>query len=553
MRIFAQRIPSLIWGFILGSGYLLSPNRASAAEASVKTFVELKGAVLMTTGRSGLQVIKLADGTSIPVSEDQVLVREGMVFLETEVADAVGVPFTTRGTLLELVETHHVDGSSSHGHFGTVASTLGMVTGTMIVSSSMDDLSQNLINLSTTELESINDDSDTETLDGEEDAANEEEVVPPTVPNSAPVFDAAPTEGEVNESAANGTAVGAVVQASDADGDTISYTISAQEIDGAFSVDPSTGVIRIANSDKIDFESHETLDLTIAATDAGGAFSEQTVTIAIVDDPSDTLSDTPTYTVSHPEFSSGAFILSAMSEAAVYFGHAGITTSDEDDASSALIELFTMPTFYLFHDDPVYGPDGLDPEVNLSAAEFAALAEINAGELANGFMTLTSHVEKADGDNTLIFDISSPDFAEDAALPSPTQIKNVDQKITGTATASYHLTGSTLTKTGDAGFTQTETIFDVGPGDIWHMADLTGDDLAEFIMKKAGVGAADVYENLGTSFDTTPMAETILTGVNLDDLAAGRALDISIRDHFTDGNLTVMLLGETDAFLYELT
>ena len=233
--------------------------------------------------------------------------------------------------------------------------------------------------------------------------------------------------------------------------------------------------------------------------------------------------------------------------------HAGITTPDEHGSSSALIELFMLPASYLFHDNPIYGPDGQDPEVNLSAAEFTALAEINAGELANGFMTLTSHVEKADGDNTLIFDISSPDFAEDAALPSPTQIKNVDQKITGTATASYHLTGSTLTKTGDAGFTQTETTFDIGPGDIWHMADLTGDDLAEFIMKKAGVGAADVYENLGTSLDTTPMAETILTGVNLDDLAGGRALDISIRDHFTDGNLTVMLLGEKDAFLYELT
>ena len=211
MPNFRQRIPSVNWGLIFGAGYLLSPNRASAAEASVKTFVELKGAVLITVGQSGLPVIKLADGTSIPVSKEQVLVREGLVFLQTQVADAVGTPSTMRGTLLELVETHHADGPSSHGHFGTVASTLGMVTGTMIVSSSMDDLSQNLVNLSTTELESINDDSETETLDGEEDAANEEEAVPSTTPNSAPVFDAAPTEGKANESAASGTTVGAVV------------------------------------------------------------------------------------------------------------------------------------------------------------------------------------------------------------------------------------------------------------------------------------------------------------------------------------------------------
>ncbi|MGB1161847.1 MAG: hypothetical protein ACPG40_11580, partial [Alphaproteobacteria bacterium] len=212
------------------------------------------------------------------------------------------------------------------------------------------------------------------------------------------------------------------------------------------------------------------------------------------------------------------------------------------------IELFVMPPIYLYHDTiPV------DADIALSSSPFTALAEVNAAEFANDFLTLTSYVETASGDNWLGFDFDGATFTERDPLASAIQVKTVDQDISGDVEATYHLTGSTITKTGDEGFTQTDTIFSVGPGDIWHLADLTGDGDAELILKKAGVGAADVYENLGTSFDTTPMAETMLTGVNLDDLAGGRALDISIRDHFSDGNQTVMLLGETDAFLYELT
>ena len=67
------------------------------------------------------------------------------------------------------------------------------------------------------------------------------------------------------------------------------------------------------------------------------------------------------------------------------------------------------------------------------------------------------------------------------------------------------------------------------------------------------MGEAQVYENLGNGFATTPLDETIFTGIDLDDLAGGRLLDLSVREHFADGNVNVMLLGLEDTFLYGLT
>ena len=143
----------------------------------------------------------------------------------------------------------------------------------------------------------MSDDSAEEALDAEEETQTETPEETPT--NNPPTFGEAPTEGAASESAETGSAVGAVVQATDPENTAIAYTIAEQEIDGAFSVDALSGVIRVADPSKLNFESNDALDVTIAATDAGGESVEQTVTIAILDDPTDTLSTTPLSVVSH--------------------------------------------------------------------------------------------------------------------------------------------------------------------------------------------------------------------------------------------------------------
>lgn len=539
----------------LGVGLLALHQRAEASEAgqTIESFVELKGADLMTPGQSGIQIVRLPDGAALRVEQEDMLVRGNVIFLKTELAAAAGIPATGLGQLLEMTEANHTHSTASHGHFGTVASTMGTVAGTMVVASAMDDLSAELVSYSTTTLDAINDDDPEEALDAEEDdEAEEEETIAPATTNTAPTFDAAPNGGEASESAEEGTAVGVTVQATDSEGDTLTYTIAEQQAPGAFSVEPSTGIIRVADSSQIDFETNETLDLTIAVTDPNGGRAEQTVTITVLDDPSDTLQTTATNVVAHSTFSSGALILSESSDGTTYFGHAGIIEGvDEGDARSAQIELFNAPSAYLNRYSPIFGLDGNIPPIDLFSSLFTALEEINTGEMAGGWITLTSSSES--GDNTMLLETSSTDFSGAITLQSPSRVKKVDQGLAGSPDATYTLNDGTVTQGEPDTFTQTSTVFDVGMGDIWHFADLTGDGRAEFILKKAGVGEADVYENLGAAFDTTPMAETIFTGLNLDELAGGRALDISVREHYADDRLNVILLGETDTYLYELT
>lgn len=83
----------------------------------------------------------------------------------------------------------------------------------------------------------------------------------------------------VNEGTANGTAVGAVV-ASDA-GDTLSYSITAGNTSGAFSINSSTGVISVSNSAALVYATNPSFSLTVRVTDGGNLTASATVTVTV--------------------------------------------------------------------------------------------------------------------------------------------------------------------------------------------------------------------------------------------------------------------------------
>ena len=94
----------------------------------------------------------------------------------------------------------------------------------------------------------------------------------------------------VAEDAANGTVVG-TISATDANaGDTLTYSIQSGNTGGVFAIDPSTGVITVANNASLDFESITSYDLVVRATDdgSGNLFGEQNYTINVTD-----VADTP--------------------------------------------------------------------------------------------------------------------------------------------------------------------------------------------------------------------------------------------------------------------
>ncbi|MEJ7645812.1 MAG: cadherin domain-containing protein [Chryseolinea sp.] len=70
----------------------------------------------------------------------------------------------------------------------------------------------------------------------------------------------------INENTANGTAVH-TVGAVDADGNSLSYSITAGNITGAFVINPSTGAITTADITKLDFETTNQFNLTVSVSD----------------------------------------------------------------------------------------------------------------------------------------------------------------------------------------------------------------------------------------------------------------------------------------------
>ena len=88
----------------------------------------------------------------------------------------------------------------------------------------------------------------------------------------------------VTENAANGTAVGITAHAVDPDGsnNTVSYTLS-NSAGGRFTIDATTGVVTVANSTLLDYESATSHTITVLATSSDGSTSSQVFTINVTD------------------------------------------------------------------------------------------------------------------------------------------------------------------------------------------------------------------------------------------------------------------------------
>ena len=98
------------------------------------------------------------------------------------------------------------------------------------------------------------------------------------------------TANTISESAANGTAVGITASASDADATTNGVTYSLVDsggdpvVGGPFAVDPSTGVVTVADNTQLDYESATSHTIYIKATSADGSEATQSFIINLTDD-----------------------------------------------------------------------------------------------------------------------------------------------------------------------------------------------------------------------------------------------------------------------------
>lgn len=90
-------------------------------------------------------------------------------------------------------------------------------------------------------------------------------------PPNTPV-DIDQTRNKVKEGAAVGTKCGVTASAKDGDGDKVTYKL-VDDAGGRFSIDSSTGVVRVANSSLLDRKIASEHDVVVKATDSSGASS----------------------------------------------------------------------------------------------------------------------------------------------------------------------------------------------------------------------------------------------------------------------------------------
>ena len=100
-------------------------------------------------------------------------------------------------------------------------------------------------------------------------------------PNEAPDFAESSYSFTVADDAATGAVVGSV-SASDPDGRTVTYAITAGNDDGKSGIDAATGEVSVA--DTLDDDAESSYSLTVQASDAEGTTSEVSVVIAVTAD-----------------------------------------------------------------------------------------------------------------------------------------------------------------------------------------------------------------------------------------------------------------------------
>jgi hypothetical protein len=93
----------------------------------------------------------------------------------------------------------------------------------------------------------------------------------------------------VAENSANGAVVGNVAASDPDGGQTLTYTITAGNVAGAFSINPSNGQITVANSSLLNFETTPSFSLTVKVTDNGSPSASKSAMVTInltnVDEP----------------------------------------------------------------------------------------------------------------------------------------------------------------------------------------------------------------------------------------------------------------------------
>ncbi|WOH82240.1 cadherin domain-containing protein [Bradyrhizobium sp. BEA-2-5] len=103
-------------------------------------------------------------------------------------------------------------------------------------------------------------------------------------PPSTPI-DGNAAANAVNEGASVNTSVGITASSADVNGPGVTFSLTSDSSHGGFKIDPNTGIVTVADSSKIDFETApgHAYTITVQASDGHGGVSSQSFTINVND------------------------------------------------------------------------------------------------------------------------------------------------------------------------------------------------------------------------------------------------------------------------------
>ena len=142
-----------------------------------------------------------------------------------------------------------------------------------------------------------------------------------TTPNNAPVFtEGSTTSRSVPENTSSGVDIGTAVSATDADGNTLTYTLSGTDAN-AFTIDKTTGQLRTKAA--LDYETKTSYTFTVSVSDGNGGSDSISATINVTD-----VNETPANNA--PEFTEGTSVTRSVAENTTSGANIGTAVSATD-------------------------------------------------------------------------------------------------------------------------------------------------------------------------------------------------------------------------------
>ena len=307
--------------------------------------LETKAALDYETQDTYTVVVSVSDGNgggdSIAVTINITDVNDAPVFTDGTTATRAVAENTATGqnigTAVAATDQDRIPDSNNEGEFIAKDTITYTLSGADAASFSID---------SGTEQLKTSDALDFETDDAYEvtvtatDGGNLTDSITVTISvtnvNEAPTFATATTTRAIAENTDSGQNIGAAITATDPDsGDTLTYSLSGTDA-ASFDIVSTSG--QLQTSAALDYETDDTYEVTVTATDGGNLTDTITVTISVTD-----VNDAPA-------FSSGATISNISATKDIAITSVNLPEATDPDASTTLTYTLTpaLPTGLTF-------------------------------------------------------------------------------------------------------------------------------------------------------------------------------------------------------------